>query len=504
MAKSTTPSFILEQRLLIHKNEQVVLEKRFALAERLYNKVLYHAKTQLIELRKNRRYQELLRERRLAVQAKDAKQKNICNKALQDIQKTFGLSEYALHAYIGRMRGPYKKHLDSNTAQKIATTIWKSVSDNLYGKGQKVQFKKFGQLTSLEGKSNATGIRFLGDRVQWKGLSLTVKIRENDLFAKESLASHRVKYCRIVRKSFKNGPKYFVQLVMEGIPPVKRNNDTGLCRRNPSPKAEVGVDIGTSTVAVSAEKGVILKELFPEAKGFDNQIRILQRKLDRSQRATNPTRFNADGTVISGIRLPWMRSNHYRKIRHHLQDVYRRRAVALKQAHNRTANAILALGNQIYVEEMDFRALMKRAKETTVKPNGRFNRKGRFGKSIGYHAPAMLVSILKQKLAQESGDLHKVDTRTFRASQYNHVTDTYIKKTLDERITFIDGTIIQRDLYSAFLLKNSLPSLKETDTAKCTATFATFLTHHDHCIQILCQSKQKHSANFGLSHFRFA
>jgi hypothetical protein len=504
MAKSTTASFVLELRLVTHQNEQAVLEKRFAIAERIYNKVLYHAKTQLVELRKNRRYQELLCERRLAVQAKDAKQKNFCNKALQDIQQTFGLSEYALHAYIGRMRSPYKKHIDSFTAQKIATTVWKSLSDILYGKGQKVQFKKFGQLASLEGKSNATGIRFLGDCVKWNGLILPVKLRASDLFAQEVLASHRVKYCRIVRKSFKNGPKYFVQLVMEGIPPVKRNNDTGLCRRTPSPTAEVGVDIGTSTVAVSAEKGVILKELFPEAKGFDNQIRLLQRKLDRSQRATNPTRFNADDTVISGIRLPWVRSNHYRKIRNQLQDVYRRRAVALKAAHNRTANAILALGNQLYVEEMDFRALMKRAKETTVKPNGRFNRKGRFGKSIGYHAPAMLIAILKQKLTQESGDLHKVDTRTFRASQYNHVTDTYIKKTLDERVTIVDGALIQRDLYSAFLLKNSQPNLKATDTAKCTATFATFQTHHDHCVQTLCQSKQKHSANFGLSHFRFA
>ena len=72
------------------------------------------------------------------------------------------MTEYALHAYIGRMREAYKKHIDSFTAQKIASTFWTSVSSHLYGKGKKVRFKKFGQLESLEGKSNATGMRFKG------------------------------------------------------------------------------------------------------------------------------------------------------------------------------------------------------------------------------------------------------------------------------------------------------------------------------------------------------
>ena len=41
-----------------------------------------------------------------------------------------------------------------------------------------------------------------------------------------------------------------------------------------------------------------------------------------------------------------------------LKNLYGRRAVALKEAHNKTANAILALCNQVFVEAMDFRALM--------------------------------------------------------------------------------------------------------------------------------------------------
>lgn len=125
------------------------------------------------------------------------------------------------------------------------------------------------------------------------------------------------------------------------------------------------------------------------------------------------------------------------------------------------------------------------------------------GKSISYHAPGLLVAKLKQKAAQVRGALHEVDTVTFRASQYNHADDTYIKKTLDERTTFVAGQLVQRDLYSAFLLKNSQPTHKETDRTKCHATFATFLTHHDVCIQTFCQATERQSSNFGLKDFQF-
>ena len=131
MAKSKTASFVVELGLVTHQNEQVVLDKRFKIAEKLYNKVLYHAQTQLTELYKNHRYQDVLAERRLSIKANDKNRVTACNKELQTIQKTFGMTEYALHAYIGRMREAYKKHIDSFTAQKIASTVWTSVSSLL-------------------------------------------------------------------------------------------------------------------------------------------------------------------------------------------------------------------------------------------------------------------------------------------------------------------------------------------------------------------------------------
>ncbi len=47
---------------------------------------------------------------------------------------------------------------------------------------------------------------------------------------------------------------------------------------------------------------------------------------------------------------------------------------------------------------MNFRALAKQTKETKINAKGKFQRKKRFGKSIGSYAPAMLIAIIDRKL----------------------------------------------------------------------------------------------------------
>ena len=157
----------------------------------------------------------------------------------------------------------------------------------------------------------------------------------------------------------------------------------------------------------------------------------------------------------------------------------RKQAAALKQSHEMTANDIIAMGNEIYVEDMNFKALQKRKKETTKSVNGKFHRKGRFGKSIKSHAPAMLISIIKRKLSYQNKELYKVNTKEFRASQYNHITDEYVRKKLGKRSNLIGNVKIQRDLYSAFLLMNSDVELQHTDRQLCMDTFHNFKELHN-------------------------
>ena len=45
----------------------------------------------------------------------------------------------------------FKENIDSFTAQKMATELWKSYDKLFYGNGRKVYYKKYGEFNSLEG-----------------------------------------------------------------------------------------------------------------------------------------------------------------------------------------------------------------------------------------------------------------------------------------------------------------------------------------------------------------
>lgn len=216
---------------------------------------------------------------------------------------------------------------------------------------------------------------------------------------------------------------------MEGVPPAKRNND-GSFRHTVSPNNKVGIDIGTSTIAVCSQDKVILQELAPNSNKYEKDIYLLQRKIERSKRATNPFNFNVDGTVKRGLKLKWVYSKNYYKLLFKLKNLYRLKSNLIRLEHNKLSNEILSLGNMVYVETMRFNALQKRSKETTINKNtGRFNKKKRFGKSLNNKAPGMLLTIINRKLKYQNLSLNKVNTITFKASQYNHIEDKYIKKT---------------------------------------------------------------------------
>ncbi|MGE8079832.1 hypothetical protein [Peribacillus loiseleuriae] len=353
-------------------------------------------------------------------------------------------------------------------------------------------------MTSLEGKTNKSGIRFKNNEIHWNGFVLPVLIRKKDLFIEESLACHKIKYCRLVKKVIRGKDTYYVQLVMDGIPPVKRINSTGAFRHKETPPNRVGMDIGTSTIAVSSETEVWIQPLAPKIPQMDKEKRRVLRKLDRSRRSNNPNNFHPDGTVKRGIQLTWTRSHHYLKALHQLKELYRKRSVYVKEQHSQLANRILSCGDEVYVETMNFKALAKRTKETRKNQKGKFQRKKRFGKSIGSYAPAMLVDIVHQKLTYTHNQINKVNTRTFKASQYNHVTDSYQKKKLHQRWTWSGNHLVQRDLYSAFLLMNSEMNVQQTNRELCFQTFQRFVALHNQEMERLKQNKENLPSSTGI------
>ncbi len=480
MKRSATPSFVLTLKLNTSKDDERILMKRFFSGWKIYNVLVRHVRKALSSMRQDAKYRDAMNCYR-----KDRKSSGI-KKELSDIREQYGLSEYVLHKFVKLQQKRYADDIDSLTAQKIASHVWRAAQDVLFDSGKTVHFQKWAEFHSLEGKNNQSGIRFKDGRLQWNGLVIQPKLPKNDHYAREAL-KNRVKYCRISQKTVEDREQFYLQLVLEGTPPVKHQIGSGRC----------GIDIGPSTIATVSGTDCSLKVLASEAEFVERKQRILFRKMDRSRRAMNPDNYNKDGTVRKG-RKHWKKSNTYRKIQRRYQNLCRKRAAIVKQSHEREANRLMAQEDRFYVETMNFQGLAKRVQETKRDDSDRCKRKSGFGKSIANRAPAMFLSILERKLNAQGGCLRKIDTVRFRASQYNHLADTYQKKTLSERWSLIGEDKIQRDLYSAFLLMNSNADGTAADREFCIKTYENFKIRHDQLIEHLTQSNEPLPKSFGL------
>src|SRR5690606_1654977 len=231
----------------------------------------------------------------------------------------------------------------------------------------------------------------------------------------------------------------------------------------------------------------------------EKEKRILLRKLDRQRRANNPNKYNKDGTIKRGNKDRWIKSNKYIKTQNKLRELQSKQADIRKQSHERLTNYILGSGNEIYVEDMNYKGLQSRAKETTVnKKTSRYNKKKRFGKSLANKAPSMFLTILDNKLKFNGSQLYKIDTWSVKASQYNHIEDKYIKKNLNERWNDFGDYKIQRDLYSAFLIMNIKDNLKEIDRDLCFKTFDNFKILHDKEIERIKNNNDRLIGSMGI------
>ena len=129
-----------------------------------------------------------------------------------------------------------------------------------------------------------------------------------------------------------------------------------------------------------------------------------------------------------------------------------------------------------------FEDIEVKQKDGTVKVIQKYKRKKRFGRSINRRAPARFLLELERKLEAVGGVYAEVDTKEFKASQYNHVTDTYEKIPLSQREKEIGNRKVQRDLYSAFLIRNADLDFKHPDREKCEYEFEYFADMQDQLI----------------------
>ncbi|MBD5144246.1 MAG: transposase [Ruminococcus sp.] len=466
--------FVLQLHLKTEIYQEHILNKRFEIGRQIYNAIANVTQKRYHEMIKTKRYRELIAN----LTHNEKKDKPIWKK-INEIREEYRMTKKEFLKDVKNMQKHFKKNIDSQTAQKIAASVWKAYEKLFYGNGEKIHYKRYGELNSLESNSNLQGIRFRKDRILWNGLDIPVAIDNNNTYEQQAL-QNPIAYCRIIRKYIRNKFKYYLQIVFKGNPPVKINEKTGMSK-HPIGKGDVGLDIGTSTIAIASQTDVKILELADKVQRLENEKRVILRKMDRSRRAMNPQNYNPDGTIKKqgNQKVIWKKSNHYLNCQNQLKEIYRKQADVRKYQHECLANAIISLGDKICVEKMNFAGLQKRAKKTEKNTKGKFKRKKRFGKSLANKAPAMLLEIIHRKLGYFGKELVEINTFEARASQFNHVDGTYQKKKLSQRWTTVDGIRVQRDMYSAFLIMNVNSDLKTFDIEKCHARFEDFKMLHD-------------------------
>ena len=509
-------NYILELQMHMSRKSKNKTDMALECGRHIYNATLGYALRHWNAMKQRKVYKLLLNEYskvKNSEKEEDIVYRDCLNADFQLLRTEYKLSKYQLQAYATEYKNShsYGKYLDSNTVLNISDQAWQSIEKLIFHKSKKVHFCKYGDFSTIVGKNNKQGIRFIkcGEKygrkvaeqhlVVWNGLEMSVKIRKKDIFAHEVLELQKVKFCKIVRKFIKNKYKYYIQLVFAGTPPAKRNSD-GSFRHKIGKGKNVGLDLGTTTLATVSENSVTLEKIgSDEIVEINKEIQKTHRKLNRSRYNTNPDNYNEDGTVKRGIKLIWIRSKTYIRTLFKLKELYRLKSVKLKLCHSILANTILELGTNVYAETMNFKALAKKSKETKIsEKTGRYKSKKRYGKSITNFAPASLLSIIERKLGYLGLKLNRVNTKTFKASQYNHHSNRFIKKTLNQRWDYVDKYKIQRDLYSAFLLMNSQKNLETTNRKQCLKTFDNFRKLHDSEVERLKNDIYKLPKSFGI------
>lgn len=415
---SSSASFVHTLPLKANPEQIKTLDIKLDAARMLYNACLGEGLRRLQLVRESKNWQK----------AREIKDKTLFRKA----QKQYKLSDYDLQAFAIQTRKSchLKDHLDANTAQKIATKVYSAVAQYMYNKRGRPRFKPKGRLKSVEGKSNAAGIRFKGGMVNWGKLKLAPIFDKKDKHAVEAHAlSKSTKYVRLLKKEIQGSTRYFAQLIQSGTPKVKSKNTTQA--------GSVGLDIGPSTIAIVSDTEAKLQAFCPEIENFESEIKQAQKQLDRSKRATNPANFNEDKTIKRGAKK-WTFSNQYKKIRSKLSELNRRLSEGRARSHNKLVNDVFRLGDSVKLERLSYRSFQKN-----------------FGKSVAKRAPGSFVEKLKSKAERAGFEVIEFSTYKTKLSQCCHSCGSYAKKPLSQRWHLCACGIgpVQRDLYSAYLAK---------------------------------------------------
>ena len=488
---------VLRLKLKTNKYQKYLLGRMFYIAYKIYVLTIKYAQKQLRLLKRDNEYKKLIYQYKIYKNkskiTKEEKEKfKLVKTNLNDLIKSYNLTRGGLDKFVKIQQHKYKHILTSNQVGKIADFVLVSVEKILYDTGKTINIKKYNQFNIISQKTTTNGLKLINNNLQIFDEVIPIKYKNTNYEIKS--LDNKLKYLELVRIEFNNGYEYYVNFVLDGPAPLKFNKG----------KLETGIDLGVSTVAAVNKTACTFEELTPKCKEYNKKINTMQKNIDKSLRAANPDLYNEDDTIKKNSKGKFKKSKHCKYLDRKRRVLYRKKKAYTLCRHNESLNKIIKDSNVIKIEDMDFKRLVKRSKnlERQDKPsviNGKevykFKKKKRFGKSITDRSPGLYQKRLEQKCKQYEVKLEILDTAKVKASQYEHDKDEFIKHKLSERTKLIDNNIVQRDLYSAFLIKNTINNQINKD--KCDKEFKRFLKNQDLEVKRLKSNNFKNK-NFGM------
>ncbi len=405
-----------------------------------------------------------------------------------------------------------------------AEDVWSAVEKVLYSNGKALHFKKRGDLPELRAKQANRCIIITekdgGLIFKYARKGIPYKRNPKDLWLMDEISAietyladsrtcdahaiHEMKshnniastyrpcFASIVCKKIRGKLRVYIHVTVEGTSLPKKTR--GSAAKHKYRKGIVGCDIGTQTIAYTSDSAVGLENLAERGNSIqriERQERLVLRAMDRSRRAMNPDNYNSDGTVRKGKKV-WRKSNRYRRLQKRHQELCCIAAENRKLAINEQVHKMRSLGDVFVTEPKNAKKLQKRANpEEPLDKNGKPKRKKRFGKSIKNRCPGYFQAKVKQVFQNTGGKYIEVPGK-YRASQYDHTADDYIEKKLSDRMyPLSDGTVVQRDWYSSYLMYSIDTNTLEINKKKCVTNFSEFYKKEQAMVETIARSGKK-------------
>ena len=382
--------------------------------------------------------------------------------SINNMIKSYGLSQTDFEIFLKNRRHEldFYKTLSSSEVQVIAKQAFDTIKNVIYFKSKikNLKFKSKYKDSSFKNKRNDTGLRLVNsdnDKYAYKLVLYNkheINIKKNAFTTYQQncmLRAEKIKYVQIQKSKIKGKFRYYLVIYLQGTPPSKHTVGKGV----------VGCDNGVSTLAYVSDNKLELVDLVPEkCLRIEEGIKCLNKQVSRKLRLLNPDCYDENNKVVKGKKMN-NRSNNLTKLMNRVQKKQRKMRIYRNELQNKVCNDLLSQGNVIQLEKMNVKALQKRSKNIRINPKtNRPYSKKRFGKSILKAAPSSLVTLLKNKATSRGATIIEINTRDTKPSQYNHILNKDIKKSLNTRIYDLSDEYpnIQRDLYSAILNKYTI------------------------------------------------